>query len=332
MRPTQLQRKAALIEYWLEKRGEAPGQDGKKKSDRNQKIPSIGMTYGNLMNWKTGQTQNPNKLAAVWLAIKQTLSLDIPDNLIQQDGKVMALGLALGLTRDECRYAVDRMTGEIMPTFSIFSLDEFKAQSFIERHRGLYLVYRPEETDRVKQYTGHDSTVVTMPLSIRYGLPGQKALSRNFRRIRCKLAIPSYRLKSDVHEYDGHVTASDEARIHYWMLEKRDEFERDLVFMMTGEFERTRVDDDPKNDRIFALGTMLSRTQELHSRPYIWPIAVEWIESLPEVGMEPHEGEIDREKAFMDREALLKKHETLDALVKAKLEEARPFLTNFNQM
>lgn len=329
MRPTPLQRKAALIQYWLEKHGKAPGQDSKSELRRNENIPSIGMTYANLMLWKSGATQTPTKISTVWNAIKATLGLNIEENLIALDGKVMAFGLALGLTRDECRFAVDRMAGELIPTFSIFSLDEFKAQSFIERHRGLYLIYRPEETERVKEYTARERTVVVMPLSIRYSLAGFKPLARNYRRIRCKLTIPSYRLMSDAHEYDGHVTAADEARFHYWMFEKRDEFERDMVFMVTGEFERTRTEN---GDRFFALGSMMSRTQDRHSLPCLWPIVAERIEGLPEPGTIRHEGELDREKAFMDAEAQLLDPDTLDPLIGAKLNEAHHFLSRLNPL
>lgn len=317
MRVTELQRKSALLRFHLRNQGAYVGKT-------TETIPLLnGMTRAGFEKWLSGETENPRTLEEVSSCIKRTLGIDEPHNLFSLDVGVMHFGHLLGLTRSQCRYAIDELAGEVTPTFSIFSIDRTRAEHLMDEYRGLYLIYRWENTEQATRFMGgRERNIMVMPMAIRYSLPGSKAMSEGMHRIRCKLNIRSYRRALTIHEYDGHLTPPDNGGIHYWVLEKRHETPRDMVLMVTGELEQLS---DQHEERSFAIGTMMSQNQDRCARPTVWPIAIEHIDNLPAEYFRDDEDGDDYENRFTRDQARLADPDDLDPVILQKLQEAQDY-------
>ena len=321
MRPNELQRKCALLRYYLQKTEEYPTITG-------DTIALLQITRTAFDKWISGETSKPRTLKAS-NGIKQRFALQRPEDLLQEPVGVMEFGRILGLTRAECRRALDELAGELTPTFSIFSVKEDEAADFIKEHRGLYLVYRWENTEQAEKRFGRPRNLMCMVLSVRYVLSGTKILSRNLQRIRCKLNVPAYRVKTPkeyipMHDYDGHLTPRDDGRLYYWLFEKRHSGEKDVIFLITSDLEQHAATDN--GVRYLAQGMMISRTQDTVSKPMIWPIVIEWIQDLPSIYAPDADPDKDEENRFTDAHACVLDPEGFDALILEKLQESQSFV------
>jgi len=299
-RLSSLQRKAALLRFYLQQ------QDGAYPNNVKERIALLDMTRAGFERWIKGEVLKPQRLDAINHSILDALGLDPnAEKLFDEAFGVMRLGKLLGLSRRDCQLAIDQVAGELGPTFSTFSMPQQKARKVLSLLQGLYCIYRLEATVQSQTITGRARSILRLGLSVRYALPGSKALSQQERRIRCKLSIPSYRLTGDFHEYDGYVTDTDSAGRHYWMFETRAEINRDVVFLMT---EVLRRGPQGVSDRQIANGVMISRTQDATSIPAIWPIVMV---KEPERIEDAADFEDTTEKRFL-REHILRKERLPD--------------------
>lgn len=317
-RITPLQRKSALIRRYLEMHASWPG------STRDHIDLLAGMTRAGFEKWMRGDVMDPNKKAEVSARIKAALQIDDPRNVLDDDFGVMELGERLGLSRSQCQQAIDMLAGEHSPTFTAFMMEPGLAETILKSYRGLYVLYRLEETDLARQLTGRPRSIMCMTMSVRFRLSGSKTLSRGLERVRCKLNVPAYRLDVERHEYDGYLTRPDSSSRHYWMFETRREIERDVIFMMTDALQRSQN----QPDKSIFTGVSVSRSQDQRSVPTIWPIVAVKQEEFP-----PHET-LDREefrngieKRFREKYAGLKDPSEIDDWVLEELQSASSYAT-----
>lgn len=223
------QRKCAIYRYYLEKKEAFPLAD-------KDTVPDLGITRRQFNKWEAGEVSLPNTLK------KRSKSWDKADlkiaEMFRDDYGVMEMGKELGLTRAECRKAIDELAGRLSPTFPKFSVTPERSKRLIRTFQGQYIVYRWERTEHHSAQHDRDTSIMCMTLSVRFALSGNKRLSRDLHRLRCKLNIPSYRLNFDLYEYDGYLSDVDSGGVYYWMFEDRKVLEGDLVFMMTNALEQ----------------------------------------------------------------------------------------------
>lgn len=316
-RLTALQRKAAILRYYLRKHKIYP-------SNVKAHIALLDMTRAGFEKWINGQTYSPRQIEAIDSKIKSVLNLNPTDpNLLDRGTGVMELGYKLGLSRAECQIAVDEVAGELGPTFSSFSMGDEQANGLLRVFQGLYVVYRLEHTAQAKTATGRDLSVMCMTMSVRHKLTGSKRLTRDLNRVRCKLHIPSYRLHMKHFEYDGYVAQTDPAGKHYWLFEARHDIERDMVFMMTDILQTSGFEAGPSP---FCYGTMISRSQDMPGQPTVWPILLERKAELADPEKQVDEGfGKSAEKLFTEQYAALKAADELDPWVMQALIKAEEF-------
>lgn len=314
-RLSELQRKAALVRAYLESIDDYPS------STRDQ-IRLLKMTRAGFDKWIEAETLKPRLVEQASEALKkQTNNSHDPRNLFDDAVGVMELGYLLGLTRTECQMSIDKIAGELGPTFNGFSMSGTRADTTLSLFGGLYVIYRLEQTRQAAEYSGREKSVMCMALSVRYRLPGNKVQTRNLYRVRTRLMVPAYRLPFDYHEYDGYATAPDSSGRHYWLFETRKEAEQDMIFMMTNPVQHGAL---KLKGRKIALGVMLSRTQDETSVPAIWPIVIERYGDFSESDVD-EAFENSNENQFVREMARLEDPANIEPWVFDKLEEAARF-------
>lgn len=318
-RLTELQRKAAVIRYYLRKHQRYP-------SNVKAPIDLLGMTRAGFEKWINGDTSNPHSLNRIDANLKAKLQLQATSaNLLDGATGVMELGHKLGLSRAECQIAIDEVASELGPTFLSFSMTSDQANGLLKVFQGLYVIYRLERTEQAKEATENDLSVMCMTMSVRHKLTGTKPLSRDLNRLRCKLHIPSYRVHINLFEYDGYITQTDPSGKYYWLFEARHDIERDIVFMMTDVLQARRVNG---KQRLYCHGTMITRSQDMPGRPMVWPILIERKAELADPEKQVDESfERSAEKIFTSDHAALRAAEELDPWVMQALLEAEKFAT-----
>lgn len=341
MRPSNFQRKIALIRYLCAREDDYP-------TGGNTEIKMLKVTRNTLDNWLKGQTNGQKqKLEVAEAGVMDVIRRTSPDEadsvkkpLTSKLG-VMALGKLLGLTRAECRYAIDEAVGEIAPTYTIFSMDDNASSTYFAQLGGLYKVHRAERTETAKKAlkTDRETSVMVIPMSVRHELQGHKFMSKTLRRIRCKLHIPAYNSSSSFHEYDGFITPLDGSRFHHWFFQSRKDPENDVIYLLTDELKRDGFGVETEDtDLKFLIGTMVSRSQDAGVGAVVWPIVAEKVMSTKDLeqgddgngggdgkeGWGPFE---DAESYFMRTTPDMIDPDDLDPLLREKLEEAKSFVT-----
>lgn len=329
MRPTTLQRKAALI-----KKRSSDANEWKGKS--SQQIPLVGFTGSTLHSWMSGKTKHANliTLQSADKAIRQYLAendisrTDLPGsdkNLLTDDVGVMTFGALLGLTRHECREAIDNMVGEVSPAFSIFAMTANESKSFMDQFCGHYLLYRVEKTPKAIEA---ERDILRISLSIRFPLGSHKVMSNHLQRIRCKMHILAYTHPIPDHEYDGFVTKVDGGGFHHWFFQTRKDDVADVIYMMTRGKNVDGLAGQP-NERPYITGTMISRTQSNDNEApdtAIWPFVMERVDPAQFLEEQEHVETTeldDLESSFMSAApALLSSTEDIDEFIVRKLREA----------
>lgn len=323
-RLTELQRKSALIERYLRKNRLFP------KTSSETIGPLDGVTKAAFDKWLNGKTEVPDRLESANKALLQHLrpqntegehtpvpSLDI--DLLGPNTGVMEFGRILGLTRNECRRAIDTLAARLSPTFTNFSLEQDQARSILSIYRGLYRCYRIENTIQAQTRSRRDHSVMSFVLSVRYAVGIRAENGKEQRRVRCKATIPSYRARPPTYEYDGYMTAPDGAGMLYWMFQERKGIERDMLMLITTELEEDRIDDA---NHQFILGMLITRTQDKTSRPAIWPVVLERIADLPKDGSKEDMFDDDIESLMTSTNLGLHAPEEIAPWVFEKLKEA----------
>tara|TARA_R110000737_G_scaffold333449_1_gene351128 strand:- start:5660 stop:6673 length:1014 start_codon:yes stop_codon:yes gene_type:complete len=315
-----LQRKAAIIRYYLRKNQQFP-------SNVKANIAILGMTRAGLEKWIKGETHQPRAIDRLDAALKQAIGLEtLTPNLLSRETGVMEFGNRLGLSRAECQIAIDEVAGELGPTFSSFSMSPEQASGLLQVFQGLYVIYRLERTAQAQKATGDTLSIMCMTMSVRHKLRGSKPLSSTLQRIRCKLHIPSYRVNIPYFEYDGYLAQTDPAGKHYWLYEARHEIERDMVFMMTDVLQSGTFDGQR---RLYCYGTMITRSQDQPGLPMIWPVLIERRADLVAPAKQKDESfERSAEKIFTEEYAALKPPSEVEPWVLQALQEAESFASH----
>lgn len=283
MRPTKLQRQMALLIHFGDKTELFPIEESK----RNQKSEALGVSRNTLVNWLGGGKPRDSALNRFSEAIHRivgelnpNLELGEPRNFIKDTG-VMKLGQLLGLTRTECREAIDQKISSVLATFSIFNVDVGSANStwgeLGGKDGGYYLMYRMETTKAAKKHTGYDKSIMVVPIAVRHLLSGNKSMSRGFRKIRAKAHVYSFTGSNPYFEYDGYITRQDGAGFHHWLFQSRNQVADDLFYLMTRDIERVRVKGSIRQ-RLFLLGTLHTRNQERLATSGTWPVVLEKVD------------------------------------------------------
>lgn len=316
-RLSSLQRKSALIRQHLINKGQYPGQPG-------ETIPALNnITRSAFHKWITGQTSEPNGLQVVSDQLKNIIGISHPGNLLTDDVGIMQLGHFLGLSRNECRRAIDTLAGELGATFSAFSMGNADAEALLRLYRGLYVLYRVERGEQAARFTGRQSSILCATLIVRYSLAGTKDLTRDLARVRVKMNVPAYRKAiSSAHEYDGYLTAEDSAGLHRWVFEERNDRNRDIIFIATRDLERGS---EGHQDNRFMTGFMVGRTQDRPAMPAHWPIMVVRRGDLPRYEAPGDDFTDDIETRFSREHTGLFDPTVIDAWIREKLIEAEAF-------
>lgn len=287
MRLTYLQRKLALLRYYCER---SPNKELVYPTNRNAKMKIVGYVARNTFdNWLNGRNipSAQNKVEADISIKKIIFESDISNtlddrNVLDDNFGVMEFGMNIGLSRSECRFAIDTVIGELAPTFSIFSLDQSTSRKHFQVYQGLYIIYRYETTEKAKDSTGRKSNMIKIPMSVRHELSGHKAASQNLKRIRCKLNVHSFSGMMRMHEYDGYMTSRDSAELHHWVFQSRNDIEDDLIYIISSDIKRYEYDDCEGNNSTkkfkYMNGVMFSRSQDRNIRAVAWPIIIQKIE------------------------------------------------------
>lgn len=240
--------------------------------DSNTKIEYLGkITLNAVRFWRQSKTEyKHSEQISNWL--KSRLDISDKRNLLSNDVSVKEFSVLLGYTIQQGREIIDQAYSELYPTYSIFYSTHRAASDILDRFQGLHLVYRVESGDRVKAFTGHDSNIVQMPLTVRYVIKSTKpALSESF-RVRCKLTLPSYTASSPLFEYDGYITPQ-KYDSHYWLFENRSEENKDLIFMITDSLAiMRRHETGLVHAHDYAQGVMITRRQDDWRRHKTWKI------------------------------------------------------------
>lgn len=323
-RLTELQRKSALIERYLRKNRMFP----KTSSEKIHPLDEV--TKAAFDKWLNGKTEHPDRLGNANKALVTHLRAckhepgrgSTPNedaDLLGTTTGVMELGRILGLTRNECRRAIDTLAGKLAPTFSNFSLEQDQARSILSIYRGIYRCYRIENTIQAQTRSRRDHSVMSFVLSVRYAVGVASENGKELRRVRCKATIPSYRARPSTYEYDGYMTAPDGAGMLYWMFQERKGIERDMLMLIATELEEDRIDDA---NHQFILGMLITRTQDKTSRPAIWPVVLERIAELPKDGSKEDRFDDDIESLMTSANLGLHAPEEIAPWVFEKLKEA----------
>ncbi|MCG8494049.1 MAG: hypothetical protein MI743_20735 [Sneathiellales bacterium] len=282
MRPTKLQRKTALLIGFCEKRGFfSPDQES-----RNQKSNELGVSKNTLNNWLEEKGPNESKLRSVSANLcallkpeNPTYDFDDPKTLLDRVG-VMELGYLMGLSRADCRLYIDQKISSVMPTFGVFCLSRDVSRDTWSDFSGLegghYIGYRMETSETAARVTGRKTSIMRIPLSIRHELTGNKFMSRNYFKIKAKTHIYSIRDRVPYFEYDGYITPRDSAGLCHWLFQSRKQNPNDILYLIMDRWERTSV--GPSQERLFILGSMHSRCQDIPASPNIWPVVFEKVD------------------------------------------------------
>lgn len=292
MRPSDFQRNIALLLYMLDKKNLFKTDD-----DRNYKASILGgVTKTTLKKWLSDENTRESTLRQVNSNLvhnientKPELKITDPENFLENVG-AMTLADYLGLSRAECRKAIDQEISAVMATFGIFSLDSDLAnrtwKEFANNDGGYFLGYRMETSEVATNATGRSSNVMRFPLAIRHRLRGNKSMSKKYEKIRAKLNIHAMKGQKHFFEYDGYMTGKDTTGTFNLLFQSRNQNPDDLLYLTMGEIERAMSEIDDKHvERLFSIGTLVSRNQDHPPKSTIWPVVFEKvdIENLLEV-------------------------------------------------
>jgi len=321
MRVSTLQRKCALIQKLCLKLEDWPSSSG-------QSVPALGISRTSFMKWLEGRVAEPKpsvlKAADEKLRAYLTehgLDATTQDNLLSNNVGVMALGEMLGLTRYECRLAIDIMVGRVAPTFSIFSQNQTTINSLLSSFEGISYVYRVEKTHAAKDRTGTYENILRMPLAVRYAIDTHKVMAKGLQRIRCRLEVMEYRTAAPNHQYDGYLTPKDGGGQHYhWFFQSRMDRDSDVIYMITHDPQQV-LHDDPSSQR-YILGSMFTRTQDQTPIAAVWPIVILPLSENEQNILSQTNTHEDVETVMMRDTPRLMSYDEVDPFVHEKLKEA----------
>ncbi len=151
---------------------------------------------------------------------------------------VFSFAKAIGFEMQRARYVLDYVYAEIFPTFSSFTLTPpsiSETTQFMEKHGGLYSLYRIDLNETTKKISPH-GVILRAAISIRYPIPykplrtySRASGTRKIQpyRIRCKWNAPIYHPQQEpsnklqLFKYDGYVAPAMGNKHLQWLLESR---------------------------------------------------------------------------------------------------------------
>lgn len=329
MRPVAFQRKIALIKHVCDSRRLYP-------YNKSHPIEHIGVTANTLDNWigrkvspRDSTTDNVNNKIRDYITSHLNIDIVNENNIFSDDFGVMELGHCLGLTRDECRFAIDQQISFIVSGFDIFNMNHAASEQLFRLFRGNYIIYRIEKTELSKEVTGRDVSVMTIPLSVRHLISGTKKMTEHENKIRCKLSVVSYSSRSQLYEYDGYITKKDGVGFFHWVFQSRSEALDDILYLMTGDFTRDyKPDSSEISERFFLTGSIHSRSQDNPASSVVWPVVIEQVDPEEYLGISSADRPDDwrkfedNESYFMRKASKFFSLDELDPLVRRKFAEA----------
>lgn len=218
-------------------------------------------------------------------------------NLLSNQVNIKEFAHFLGYSVEQGREIIDQAYSELYPAYSIFYSDQRAAGDIVDRFQALHLLYRIETGTRVRQFTGGESNIVQMPLTVRYLLRGTKPTTTDLYRVRCKLNIPSYTASTPFFEYDGYITLQ-RYDTHYWLFENRSQENKDLIFMITDSLQIIRQHHEGTHKEYdYTQGVMLTRRQDAWPIHKVWKIVMLKIDQESTCANQPKT--FDSESSFM---------------------------------
>lgn len=312
MRPSETQRKVALIISYAEKNQVFP----KDIETRNHTSDILGLTKNTLENWLKGKIPSTRKIADFSLAVSNLVNdinpdieIEVSEQYLKNTG-VMRLGQLLGLERSECRKSIDQKISSIMSTYSIFNVDDDSARAtwkeLAGRGGGHYIMYRVENTEITLESNGGNPALMQIPIAVRHVIKGNKPMSKGFQKIRAKAHIYNLTGAESYFDYDGYITRKDGAGFYHWLFQSRNQTTNDLLYLITGDLERHNSIKNPEAEkRLFILGTLHTRNQDSSAKSGAWPVILEkidlnkWVEQLKSEGRETWGNFDDADSYFM---------------------------------